>query len=199
MKLKPDNDALNAKRTELIETTVKLLPARDSNLAERIVDSFCRLTPPEDPPIVMTYTTLRSGGYHGGESRKPGNLWLNWRKLFGELGDVVLNTVGAMATPWLIPFAALSLWNKLWAHATITLSREQAAALFAMWHRCNDDHRILRSLAYDETVALFTVFQWPALDLATFNGLLGELESIDCIEVSPERIWLREWVKTTYD
>src|SRR5438045_411553 len=107
MELTPDNSALEAKRVELIDTVRAILDDRDANLAIQLVDSFCVLSPPLDPPFFMEMITAHSGGYKGGQSRKPGNLRLNWRSLCKEFSDIVLTAGGVVATPWLIPFAAL--------------------------------------------------------------------------------------------
>lgn len=199
MEFTSDTEALTAKRSELVANIAEILSADDTTLAERIVDAFCSLTPPQQPPVLMTYTVLRSGGYQGGYSRKPGNLWLNWKSLIRSLGDVVLTVGGAVATPWLIPFAALSLWNTVWTNAKVDLSREQAAALCAMWYRADEENNISRSMALQETNALFTVYKWSLLNIHGFNHLLRELEDLDCVEVNDDSVWLREWVKTSYE
>lgn len=196
----PDHTAQEAKRQELIATAAKTLGTEDPELAARFVDAFCQLTPPLKPPMLMHMITAQHGGHRGGQTRKPGNLRLNWRRLLGEFGDLSLTVASAVAVPPLIPFAALSLWNKLWTHSTIALSREHATALVAMWHRRDENHRIHRTKAHDEVNALFTVFTWPLLDAAAFAALLNELVALDCIELKDsDQIWLREWVQTTYN
>lgn len=194
----PNNEAMERKRSELISAVAKLLDPRDANVAERVVDRFCLMSPPMSPPFEMHMVTLNGGGGGGGQSTKPGNLVLNWKNLMAETGDLVLTAAGVIAVPWLIPFAALSIWNKFWTHATIELTKEQGASLFAMWHRCDDKHHIARSVALAETNQLFMVFGWPLLSEKAFTNNLRHLEHLQCIKVTDERIWLREWVKTTY-
>jgi hypothetical protein len=199
MSYTPDNEAMDRKRSELVGEVAKMLDPRDAKVAERVVDHFCRMSPPMDPPRLMHMITLDQGGRGGGHSRKPGNLALNWKRLRGDFGDLVLTAAGVVAAPWLIPFAALSIWNKFWTHATIDLTKEQGASLCAMWHRCDNDHRISRSAALAETNQLFQVFKWPPLSDDSFSDILRDLERLQCIEVTDEEIWLREWVQTTYD
>jgi hypothetical protein len=199
MSYTPDNAAMERKRAELIGDVSKLLDPKDAKLAESIVDHFCRMSPPMDPPLSMSLITIDHGGRGGGQSRKPGNLSLNWKRLRGEFGDIVINTAGAVAVHWLIPFAALSIWNKLWTHATIELTKEQAASICAMWHRCDDKHQITRQAAFAETNILSGVFHWPPLSDEAFTNILIDLKLLECIEVTGETIWLREWVQTKYD
>jgi len=132
MDWKPNNEALRSQRESMIADVASDLDPADHAVAERIVDAFCQLTPPMERPPVIHMITLHSGGLQGGETTKPGNLRLNWNRFVRDCGDMVLTAAGVVAAPILIPFAALSLWNKYWTHATITLSREQATALFAM-------------------------------------------------------------------
>jgi len=110
-----------------------------------------------------------------------------------------LNTAGAIAVPVLIPFAALSLWNKFCAHSTIPLSREQATAIFAMWHRKDANHKIKKPRALEEINVLLAVFKLPALDDGELDVILRDLVALDCIELNADgEIWLREWVSTSY-
>lgn len=195
----PDNTRLQEKRDELIQLVADVIGERDKVMASQIVDSFCSLTPPQDPPVVMHFITMNSRGYDGGESRKPGNLRLNWRKLLADSPDIGLNIAGVVATPYLVPLAALSLWNKLWGHSAIQLSKEHATVLYAMWQGRDTKNRIANSQAFEKAGVLFSVYQWPSLDKHAFEHILVELERIECIECEDESIWLCEWVKTTYD
>ena len=199
MEYTPDKDALTRKRQELIAMAKDQLGVDMSRHAERLVDSFCRLSPPQDPPMVMETITIDRGGRGGGRTRKPGNVVLNWRKMVRESADFVLTGAGSIAQPWLIPLAALSIFNKIWTHSTIELSKEQASCLFAMWHRCDDSHHINQDKAFEACRELFSVFQWPDLQDAQFSTVLQDLVEIQCIEISDEEvIWLIEWVRKSY-
>ncbi len=195
----PDNTRLKEKREELIQLVADVISERDKVIASQIVDSFCSLTPPQDPPVVMHLITMTSRGYDGGESRKPGNLRLNWRKLLADSPDICLNIAGVVTTPYLVPFAALSLWNKLRGHSAIQLSKEHATVLYAMWQGRDTNNRIANSQAFEKAGVLFCIYQWPPLNKHAFEHILVELERIECIECEDDSIWLRESVKTTYD
>lgn len=175
--------ALSNKRASHVADVEQLLDPKDAHLASRDVDAYCELTPPIDPPLLMHHITLKSGGLHGGESRKPGNLRFNWRKLTSEFADMVMNTVGVISVPHLIPFAALSIWNRFWTHATVQLSREQSTALFAMWHRKDADHKIDINKAFMETNELPQVFRLPLLNKSEFAVILSDLVTLDCVEI----------------
>jgi hypothetical protein len=197
MEYTQDNTRLEEKRKELIQLVAEIV-GENNKVASQIVDTFCSLTPPQDPPVVMHFITMNSGGYDGGESRKPGNLRLNWRKLLADSPDIGLNIAGVVATPYLVPLAALSLWNKLWGHSTIPLSKEHATVLCAMWQGRDTENRIENSQAFEKAGVLFSLYQWSSLNKQAFDQILVDLEGIECIECEDKSIWLREWVKITY-
>ena len=199
MDWKPNNEAFRSQRESMIADVASHLDPADHAVAERIVDAFCQLTPPMERPPVIHMITLQSGGLQGGATTKPGNLRLNWNRFVRDCGDMVLTAAGVVTAPILIPFAALSLWNKYWTHATITLSREQATALFAMWTRKDDENRIATDAAMAALNELLTVFKLPLIDDAEFDVIKRDLVRLRCIECDEKGIWLREWVKTTYN
>lgn len=199
MEATPDYESRDVKRAELVADFRALLGVDASEHAERIVNAFCSVSPPLEPPMVIEMITLHSGGRRGGNSRKPGNIVLNWRRLVQDSADLVLTGAGVVATPWLIPLAALSIFNKLWAHSSIDVSREQAACLFAMWHHRDENNRIEIDRAHSESAALFEVFTWPSLGRAEFDAVLHDLVQMRCVELpGAGTIWLREWVRTSY-
>ena len=194
----PDYEAQERKRTALVADVSALLDPRDASIAERVVDHFCMLSPPMSPPVLMHMIRLNDFGRGGGESRKPGNLALNWHRLKREFPDIVMNTAGAIAVPWLIPFAALSIWNKVSSQATIELRKEHSTCLCAMWFRCDQNHHIDRETALRESGELFRIYGWPPLTGLQFDSYLQDLVAIECIEITNQQIWLREWIRKNY-
>jgi hypothetical protein len=199
MEYTPDNDRMREKRAELVQIAAESLDPRDTKLAERLVDSFCALTPPLDPPVVIQYITIHSRGTGGGMSRKAGNLWLNWRKFASEFGDLSLTVAGVVAEPRLAPLAALSIWNKVWTHSALKLSRDHPTVLYAMWQGRGKDNTLSEADAIEKSGVMFQLNGWLPLDRNGYVAILNDLEKLQCIErKEPEVIWLREWVKKTY-
>lgn len=89
------------KKDEIISIVHELFTDNDK-VAIYLVDSFCRLTPPEKEKFVVEYITVNSSGRRGGKSRKLGNFVLNWRRLFNDLPDLVLTAAGVVAEPKLV-------------------------------------------------------------------------------------------------
>lgn len=198
MQYTPDNDAKEKKRDELLALARRELGPLSSH-APFVVDNFTSLVAPQNPPIVLEMIVANRGGRSGGRSRKPGNILLNWRRLFGESPDLILTGAGVIATPWLIPLAALSIFNKLWANASIELTKEQATCLFAMWHRCDDHHVIDHATAGASCRELFSVYLWPEPSDQLLCHIYQDLQTLRCIEPrGPNTFWLREGASNTY-
>lgn len=195
-----DNNRLHEKRTELIRIATDALDPRDSNIAARIVDSFCSMSPPLEPPVFIEMITIHSQGARGGRSRKPGNLWLNWRKFSSDFGDLSLTVAGVVVEPKLIPLAALSIWNKIWSHSSIELSREHATVLYAMWQGRNYENKLSEADAFQKSGLMFQLNGWPPLAQQQFDSITEDLQQFQCIEKNDSNgtIWLREWVKKSY-
>ena len=189
---------MQAKRNALIAVVAAHLDPADRKHAKSIVDTFCDLSPPMTRPPMIHLITVRKDGLQGGETRKPENLRLNWHRFVREWGDIVLTAAGFVAAPILIPFAALSLWNKYWTHASIALTREQATSLLAMWTSKNERNRISKPDAIAAINDLHTVFKLPLIDDVRFNVIERDLIHLQCNESDNDEIWLKEWVKTTH-
>jgi hypothetical protein len=194
----PNTDAAEAKRNELIELARANLGSLTDH-AETLIERFASISPPLDPPVFLEMIVADRSGRGGGRSRKLGNILLNWRTLFRDSPDLILTGVGSFAQPWLIPLAALSIFNKLWAQSSIELTKEQATCLFAMWHRSDQNHMIDRDEAFSCCKELFSVYQWPEPSDASFSVIIGDLKSLGCVELRDGgKIWLREWVRSSF-
>src|SRR5947209_7833672 len=111
-------------------------------LATAIVENLADVEPPEAPPIVLHNIAMRSGGYGGARSTKPGNIRLNLGKFVSALASGVLTIVGVTSAPWTALFAAIVLWDQLWSSLKVEVSQADAAVLWAMWTNRDKDHEI---------------------------------------------------------
>lgn len=197
----PDRAAQQAKRKE-IETILASLGEGHATLAptqiKQLVDSFVTISPPLDPPLLITFTVMANLGRGGGNSRKPGNITLNWRKFFDLVPDVTLAGAGAVGTNWLIPFAALYIWVKLWNAATIKIDEKDAFILYFLWTHRNDEDRISEDEGFSKTNLLAEKHRMPSVKREAFDQAVNTLSSLDCIELKAGIIWLREWVRIKY-
>jgi len=120
----PDTNGQEAKKRE-IETLLFAFaegrPQLQSSHIYQLIDSFITITPPQNPPLLVHYITIARLGQAGGESRKPGNIILNWKRLFELVPDITIAGAGATEAQWLIPFAALYIWMKLWNVTSVNL------------------------------------------------------------------------------
>ena len=104
-----DEGALEAKKKELTalaEQAVGEHTTDKSPVADLVVQAFAELSPPENLTIYVHLIVLSMAEQPAAESRKAGNIYLNWKKLIDIVPDAALAAAGAASGPsWLIPLA----------------------------------------------------------------------------------------------
>lgn len=192
-----DHTALQKQRSEYISIAYSVLQDRD--LAARVVDSLCSLSPPQDPPHVMEMITVRSMGSSGGRSRKPGNVLANIGSLAEDFGDIGLAAAAVAADHRLVPLAALSIWAKIWKNSKVELTSEQATLAYAIWINREAGNLISRDQAREMHKLICINNDLPEPTEKTFDAALSVLISLGSVEPhSSGKIWIREWVRNTY-
>jgi hypothetical protein len=197
----PDNAAQAVKQEELKEllnTFVETRAPHSTEKIERLIGSFIALRPPLDPPLEIKLIVMSDLGQGGAKSRKPGNITLNWRRLFELIPDVTIAGASAAESMWLIPFAALYVWMKLWKAAAVNIEERDAFVLYSLWLNRNERKRIAEDEAFSMTKSLAEKHDLPAITKKNFAQAIDKLLSLDCIEIDEGVIWLREWVRVTY-
>jgi hypothetical protein len=193
--------ALTQKRDEVLnlarearEETV----AFDTDAAAAVLGAFVELTPPEKPEYVFHLITMNSFAQDA-ESRKPGNLFLNWRKLIDIVPDTTIAAAGATAAPaWLLPFIALYVWNKLWCGAKETLTKDEATIIMALWKHRSGKSTIGEDEGFTRTNEVRLRQGLRTLRRNIYDQAIDRLLRMHCIEMNEGVIWLREWVRITY-
>ena len=203
--MEPDYRALEKKEIELKDLAIKLCsnqisdqPKNIDKYIDKLFGSVIQLSPPLEPPLVMECILLSSMGSRGGRSRKPGNIKLNFGNLVELVPDIALTAAGAAGSSWLLPFAALSIWNKLWSKANIELSQKHAVTIYALWKNRNHENKISEESGYKKAVSIFEALEIAAPSNREYTNIISDLSDMKCIELEGGIIWLREWVKTTY-
>ena len=198
-----DNQALETKKREielLAEMSVGTFPQCSPAIAKAVVSAFVRMTPPTnaEPPPMRLITVLSSG--MSGTSRKPGNIFLNWSRLFKIVPDVTIAAAGVAEAPhWLCFAIALYVWNKLWCGAKENLSDVEATAILALWKSRNEAQKIAEADGYERTNEIRREGGLAELSNADYSAALTRLARMGCIEIQDGMIWLREWVRVDYD
>jgi hypothetical protein len=116
---------------ELSSRLASLLGDRVSNpdaFATAVLEHFAQFTPSRvEGKISTNFEYIKAyDPLKGGLTIKPGNIRLNWRKLFEKVPELVLTGAGVTQL-WLAPFAALYLWNLVWSLSKIEITPAQAA------------------------------------------------------------------------
>lgn len=161
---------------------------------------FISISPPLEEPPMMQFLTMDSlRNYKDGSSIKPGNILLNIRKLIEAIPEVVSIGAGMACDNHIVTVCgALSLWLKLRDIATINISKEQAFVIVALWRNCNSRHKISLDDGYTATNDLLKQYGELEITSLKYNMIIDSLAKIECIELTEEIIWLREWISKNY-
>lgn len=169
--------------------------------ATEIIDNFIKITPPEREDLRMDFILLRQGGRGGGRSVKPGNLLLDMRKLMTAIASGVLTTVGIVGAPWTAPFAALLLWDRLWAGLNIEINEREAILLWVMWNNRDLNNQVFEEGLIEKVNAALESNGRPSISKQQMEDSLETLSKITAIErtTSINNGWgLRAWVRVRY-
>lgn len=161
---------------------------------------FISISPPLEEPPMMQFLTMDSlRNYKNGRSIKPGNILLNIRKLIEAIPEAISIGAGMVCNNHIATVCgALSLWLKLRDIATINISKEQAFVIVALWKNCNPNHEISLDDGYIATNNLFKQYGEPEITNLKYNMIIDSLVKTECIELTEEIIWLREWISKNY-
>lgn len=180
---------------DLRQFVASLPGARDVDQVaiDHVLRDFATVVPPE-----YSYTseliTMNSTG--GGVSRKPGNILLNWRRLFDVGPDVGVAVVGAVGqNAFVVSLIALYIWNKVWRGSESPLTEAEASVIEALWSNGAGKRTIESEDGYRMTNELRVRRSAVPLSRAEFEAAIDVLTSMQCVEVTGDKIWLREWVR----
>lgn len=201
--LVPNKLALIKKQKQLQELALSFIPKnvqKRDEMAKALIDTFVDLTPPlvDGGVFEMRMLTLKSEGISGGQSTKPGNIYLNFEKLLRLIPDIVLTIFGVTGPEWVLFFVALHIWSALWHESTIDIDQNHAMVMYAMWNKKDSRNRISEDDAFDATNSHLSKYGIQPLAKKQFTAIIDNLCKMECVELSEGIIWLREWVKTTY-
>ncbi len=196
-----DTDLVQAKRQELASHATAVLSTlgKDApSFAISVVDQFCRFVPPEIDTRI-DFVILKPGGFGGGRSRKAGNILLNWRRLIVGASEGILAATG-LTQLWLVPLAALVIWNTLWSTLDISIDEHHAAVLWALWSLRDKNNRVPKTSLPARVNEKLAEHHQPSLTPAQLQRCIGDLERMECLEsADSDEIWLREWVQARWD
>ena len=200
-----DETAAEKKRDELSQAarasaTTGSLP---EPTLDRILAAFARITPPQEPEITVGLVIISSPySEPKAESRKVGNVLLNWRRLIDIVPDISLAGLGAATLPVSPAIAAvlagLYVWNKLWRGSVEELSNTEAVTMLALWQNCDSHKNISEQDGLSRTNELLASYSMPPLSQRQYAAAIDKLLKIECIAINEGVIRLIEWVRVKY-
>ena len=139
---------------------------------------------------------IGTGGTGDGSSIKPGNIWLNWKQVLIEGSESILSIAEAVAVPWLVPFAGLSVCNRFWSVLHIQITERHAAVIRTMWLKMDNENSITDDAVLDSVNIELSKFNRLKMNHEELNIILKDLEGMKCIEKTGGNKWrLRELVR----
>jgi hypothetical protein len=202
-----DIDRQAAKHAELVAAFGNALRQHrelvDSEFAAgKILDAFCRVTPPEESEVYMELVTVASfSGRGGGTSSKPGNIRLNLRLLFDAVASGTFTVLSLKGAPWAVPLAAILLWNSLWRAAQVQLTEKEVAILWTLW-RIRDAEKYVKEELLRPALADHVTKNGiaPITDSDLRHGLekLAAIETIARSKRESAEWRLIEWIQKSY-
>jgi len=170
---------------------------------EKLINSFCKIKEIEsdmsEPRFDLVVAKFGDFGLDSAISVKPGNVVLNWRRLFTSIPNITLTGAGVIAQPLLWPFAALVIWNEIWSHLKIELSWKHAAVITALWDNRDDNKMVEKTVGFEASNEILNNHNQSEISLKEFNELLADLVRMGCVkEKDNGKVWLCEWVKKSF-
>lgn len=197
-----DKKALETKALEL--TFVAKLAVEQHSpsgdvVAAATMGAFAELSPPTEPELLAQLIVLSVARQPRAESRKPGNIYLNWRKLVDIVPDGVLAAAGAATGPsWLIPFAGLYIWNKVRRGSEEQLTDIEATVVLGLWKSRDANNKVSEDVGFARTNSVRRDYALPELSRFSYEEALTRLAKMQCLELKDGQIWLREWIRVSY-
>lgn len=198
-----DYEAAKSKRNELLEAAAAPSNTLPTEVLESVLRAFSQVTPPREPEVTIGLVTISSlYSTPKAESRKPGNVVLNWRKLIDIVPDISLAGLGAATLPlspaiaWVL--AGLYIWNKL-RHGTLEeFSDIEAVTLLALWQNRNLNNKIDEQQGFAKVNEVRASYSQPPLSQGQYAAAVDRLVKIRCVELDSGVVWLREWIRIAY-
>lgn len=163
-------------------------------MSSEIFNYFISIIPTE---IDISYKslTIQSGGINGGRSIKPGNIWLNWKKLMIDGSESILAIIGTASLPWLIPFACLVIWSKIYSVMSIQITERHSVVIWAMWFNRNQQYFIKKNKVMDLVNNELSKYNRPKMNQDELESILRDLVKMECITEDKNNWILKESVK----
>lgn len=201
-------DLKEKKELELTNVIAKGLEKMDCEYAEKeaerllheLLNSGCiQISAPKEDFMMHCLRIDALNSYNSGESIKPGNIFLNIRKLINTIPNIIGFGVSATYDITILKVCSvLNLWINMRNIMTVKINKEQAIVIIALWKNCNYEHKIELVNGHICTNNLMQVLGEDNISWKKYNLIIDQLVQIHCIELEEGIIWLREWISKKY-
>lgn len=197
----PRTDLLNREIDSFKELISKHVSEdKSQEISDLLMENYITITPPMEEVMTYLITLSSVGGRGGGNSVKPGNIILNWKKLLVDSADSLLTGAGAVAFNALIPFAALVIWNKLVKHNKIRVEEPHAIVISALW-QIKDPYskQVLGEDLLDRINTTIAQYNLQPFIQSDIDSILNDLEALSSLRRNSDgSLTLLEEVRVRY-
>ena len=163
-------------------------------VANYMLDHFASVTEPKSEINMQLITAAGLG--RPAVSRKPGNILLNWRKLFDTSPDVLVAAAGAGAGGAFVRgLIGLYVWNRIWRGIEEPISEVEASVIESLWCGRGARKRIPEDVAFDIVNDSRVQHGLEQLSRVEFTAAVDRLVGLRCVELDDGEVWLREWIR----
>lgn len=139
---------------------------------------------------------LQPGGRGGTTSIKPGNIVINFGKLFDTITSGVLILAGA--SPWVAVLGALVVCKNLYSSSKLDITEDDASVVWALWLKSDDERTLPKSEVLGVVSVQRSKYERMPLSASEVNDSIARLIKMRCVAESrtrPDRWELRESVR----
>lgn len=210
-----DYEAQSRKKREIISVFARNISAvanmqnasldfdRANTLARSVVERCVDITPPEETDGWNVGLIVMGQGGFGPtlpSSRRLGNVRYDLEDFISATTAIALAS-GLMATPYLLPLAALNAFVDLYKAMKVPLSETEAAVAWTMWNTCMNDNIVDPSPLLDLVNKHLVENGRPKISKQLLETSIQKLEMIGFVERpedDPTKWSLRDWIDVKY-
>ena len=205
----PRTDLMYDKLTEVIGYSTEELSTFEKidDIIVIVLKNFMEIKAPEDPEeeqeetqyALELITVASLSGLGGGNSIKPGNILINWKKFFVEGLEQYLSVAGAIEHPYMIILAAIVIWSKVKGLQKIHIDQNHALVLTALWEKRNDINVVSTSGILSHVNDHIQLYANRMISKEEYDLIIEDLRRLETLEFNSDgTILLKESLCQSY-
>lgn len=203
----PMEDLLENKKQEIsyaLNQCLKNFLVSDTDCEEienLLYESGClTITPPKEKSVLIHWLNIDPlDEYKKGNSIKPGNIIVNFKKLICELPEIIPALKDISNDDNVVKVCTIiKLLKVLVGLCTVKIEMEHAIIIYSLWNHYNENHKISVEDRYECANSLCRQIFEKEFTWEQYLKVLDDLEKLHCIEFNEDGLWLCESISVKY-